>query len=130
MLNIERYIGIPYEWNGRSFEKCDCYGLVILYYREELGIELTDYDHRRQAHSEFKNSEYLIENAHKEFVKVERPKAHDVILIRNKSETPNHCGIVLGQRFLHCLEGVGCVTSKISTWHKRAHGIYRHKGLL
>ena len=130
MLNLQRYLQIPYGWNGRSFEACDCYGLVILYYQEELGIELADYEHGRQNYLQFANSEYLIEKAHREFVEVKEAKAHDVLLIRNQSETPNHCGIVLNQRFLHCLEGVGCATSKISTWRKAIHGIYRHKELL
>lgn len=35
-----RWIGIPWAEGGESFEDCDCYGLVRLWHRLELGNEL------------------------------------------------------------------------------------------
>ena len=36
------YIGIPYKDKGRTFNGCDCYGLLMLYYKKELGIEIPE----------------------------------------------------------------------------------------
>lgn len=39
---MDRFIGIPFISNGRSFKGCDCYGLVKLYYKEVLNIEIPE----------------------------------------------------------------------------------------
>jgi len=41
--DFSKYIDIPYKHRGRDFNGCDCLGLVILIYKEELGIILPDY---------------------------------------------------------------------------------------
>lgn len=40
-IAIERWLGIPWVLNGESRQGCDCWGLVKLVYRDELGIGLT-----------------------------------------------------------------------------------------
>lgn len=37
-----KYIGIPYRDKGRSFKGCDCYGLVMLWHKQELNISIPD----------------------------------------------------------------------------------------
>ncbi len=39
---INKFIGIPFVSKGRSFRGCDCYGLVKLYYKEILNIEIPE----------------------------------------------------------------------------------------
>lgn len=39
---MSNFIGIPFVSKGRSFKGCDCYGLVKLYYKEVLNIELPE----------------------------------------------------------------------------------------
>ena len=39
---ISRFIGILFVSKGRTFRGCDCYGLVKLYYKEVLNIELPE----------------------------------------------------------------------------------------
>jgi cell wall-associated NlpC family hydrolase len=39
---MTKYIGIPYIEKGRTLKGCDCYGLVKLYYKNELGISIPD----------------------------------------------------------------------------------------
>lgn len=39
---IEKFIGIPFVSKGRSFNGCDCYGLVKLYYKEVLNIDIPE----------------------------------------------------------------------------------------
>ena len=42
-LNVEKYVGISYNVNGRDMQSVDCYGLVYLIYKNELGIDLTSF---------------------------------------------------------------------------------------
>nr|WP_264041573.1 NlpC/P60 family protein [Pectobacterium carotovorum] len=39
---IKRMIGVPWVNRACSFDACDCWGLVALYYRHVLGTELHD----------------------------------------------------------------------------------------
>ncbi len=39
---MDKFIGIPFVSKGRSFRGCDCYGLVKLYYKEVLNIEIPE----------------------------------------------------------------------------------------
>ena len=43
MINFSKYINLPYKNLGRSFDGVDCYGLIWLIYKGELGIELPDF---------------------------------------------------------------------------------------
>lgn len=43
MIDIRKYMLIPFEDKGRSFEGVDCWGLIYLIYKEELGITLPTY---------------------------------------------------------------------------------------
>ncbi len=129
-MTISDYIKIPYKYNGRDFNGVDCYGLIVLYYKTELGITLLDYSGITSGYTDVVNSNLLIDNAYQEFVLVQTPRIHDVILIKKGSETPNHIGIYLGNgQFLHALESCGIIKSKLSTWKKAITGIYRYEGL-
>lgn len=39
-MDVKSYLGIPFKDHGFGRDGCDCYGLVRLVYRHELGIEL------------------------------------------------------------------------------------------
>lgn len=39
---ISSFIGIPYTDKGRTLKACDCYGLVKLYYKDILDVELPE----------------------------------------------------------------------------------------
>ncbi len=39
---ISKFVGIPFVSKGRSFNGCDCYGLVKLYYKEILNIDIPE----------------------------------------------------------------------------------------
>jgi cell wall-associated NlpC family hydrolase len=43
MIDWDQYVGIPWAEKGRNEWGADCYGLIRLIYRNELGIELPAY---------------------------------------------------------------------------------------
>lgn len=42
MSPLSKYIGIPFVDEGRTFKGCDCYGLVKLYFKNELNKTLPE----------------------------------------------------------------------------------------
>lgn len=44
MIDLAKYVGLPYKPGGRDRDGIDCYGLVWLFYRDELGIALPRYE--------------------------------------------------------------------------------------
>ena len=42
MDNINKFIGIPYKFNGDTADGCDCLGLVRYFYREHGWIDIDD----------------------------------------------------------------------------------------
>lgn len=42
MRNYSEYIGIPFKYGGRDHKNLDCYGLVMLLYKELHNIEIPD----------------------------------------------------------------------------------------
>lgn len=130
-MNLEKYLAIPYKLNGRSFEGTDCYGLVTLWFRNELGIELIDPIRDLAAFNDLKDRDTFISRIGTDWatVKYRDIKPNDGVLICNNSTTPNHAGIVLTQNtFLQMLEGPGCHVAKIDRWLPRIYRFYRHKG--
>ena len=41
---VERAVCVPFLDKGRGYDGFDCWGLVVCYYRDVLGIELPSYD--------------------------------------------------------------------------------------
>jgi cell wall-associated NlpC family hydrolase len=104
---IFKYLSIPYIESGRTFEGCDCWGLVSLYYREELNIPL---------------AEYVVADS---FSQVQNIEANDILLFNNGCA---HVGVAISDtEFLHMLENIGVSVSKISLWRPKLIAAYRHK---
>ncbi len=81
--NLNNYINIPWCDQDPSFRGCRCWGLVQLYYDNELNIELPDLDEIRSNLHRWRN------------VPLDRLEVNDVLLFRIKKDE-RHVGIVIG----------------------------------
>lgn len=129
---MNKYLKIPYKWDGRGWDGVDCLGIMILWYAEELGIHLLDYKHGTVNNQQVAENNLLLKNACNEFeiIKPSQIKRHDIVLIKSKSNIPNHLGICLGNgKFIHAMDKVGVSIGRIASWRKYVHGYYRYKGL-
>ncbi len=124
-------IGVPFKDQGRDFSGWDCYGPILLAYRECYGIELPDYQHISAMNS--KEAGELFEAHRQSWVEVperqERPG--DVIWLRHGSWACHVGLIVKAGLMVHCDMGVGtCVEPYTSgPWKTRVMGIFRHADL-
>lgn len=96
-----KYLKIPYKINGRDFKGCDCLGLVILYYQEELGISLPE--PTSYTFDWYRGDPELILNNYKSFgFSKTTDKRKGDILVLLESNLPKHLGIILDhENFIH-----------------------------
>ncbi len=130
MRNIRPFLGIPYKHMGRTYSGADCYGLIILFYRDALGIILADINEEYMEDWSFKgHKNYFLENYHKQFEKVTIPRIYDIVLFQNHKGIVNHGGITLGYgKFIHlCKDGTLVDSYNRPGWQKRINGFYRLK---
>ncbi|MET3611736.1 cell wall-associated NlpC family hydrolase [Rhizobium aquaticum] len=99
----ERFIGIPYIAHGRDYSGADCWGIVFLFYRDVLGLQIPAYSAEMKARA-FHHREIgaLIEAeraAH--WIEISEPANGDVALMRSGRDE-SHVGIfVAGGMILH-----------------------------
>ena len=128
---INKAIGIPFTDHGRDFTGWDCWGLVVLAYRECFGIELPGYEHISALSS--REAGELINTQKKLWTEVmdnqERPG--DVLVIR-EGTWPCHVAIVVKEGLmLHVdMKIETCVESyKTGKWVSQIVGAYRYAEL-
>jgi cell wall-associated NlpC family hydrolase len=110
---------------GVSFDGCDCWGLVRLYYSNEFGISLP-------AYTDFACGKELFSRV---TMAVDMPAVPIVALIANKKNSIDHCGILLADKhsggrsnILHSLENTGSVLSHIAVWQTKIRELYIWNG--
>jgi cell wall-associated NlpC family hydrolase len=117
-----KYLEIPYVEDGRGWNGCDCFGLFILWYKHELGIDVFDAQFSRKLDVPVVHLEKLFT----EFSRTEHPTKHDLVLL--KYDCDLHVGVCVDDKqFIHTFERVGCSVSEIRTWESNIIGFYRHK---
>lgn len=124
---VNKYIGIPFNQHGRDFNGCDCWGLVKLYYNNELGINLpclsSLYEHTQDA-----KIVGVISNEALNWRLVDVPDANDVAVLSMRG-MPFHVGLMTGKRdMLHIEQDINSVIERIDSpiWNSRIKGFYRH----
>jgi cell wall-associated NlpC family hydrolase len=128
---FNEYLGIPFKSGGRDRNGIDCYGIILLIYKEKKGIQLFDIEKYDSAWGESEN--YFISNYHKSWEKIEIKELQpfDVILFRIDTIVPQHVGLYTGEgKFIHCMETMPVGISKLNNrpWPSYIDSAYRYKG--
>ena len=128
-MDLIKYLKIPFRHQGRDFSGADCFGMLLLFYKHELGIELPDYD--KDYPEDWWTEQSLITDLYKEyqFKKVKTFEKGHVILFKNTSTIPGHIGIVLDDStFLHMTRtGAGTNNYLYGAWARQRHSVYALK---
>lgn len=128
MIDTGKYIQIPFEEHGRSFSGCDCYGLVKLYYEEELKINLPDF-FNYESTTEIEQIEKLISlgkpilNAQP----LKEPEEGCLVLFKSKGYV-SHIGIYIGNNMvLHITPKTNCLCERLTSRRLkgRVDGFYK-----
>lgn len=129
-MNLTPYIGIPFVPFGRTFDGCDCWGLVRLFYLRELGILLPSYTKDYNSPADGAAVQQIINHHKNTWHKVIDPEIGDVILIRTK-EFLSHVAVVVNTTqglMLHTTIGVDSCLERFATpiYTARIEGFYRY----
>lgn len=116
MIDINKYIGIPYKSKGYWFDGADCYGLVYLFLTLEYGVKLPkfkDYDPFQDVKEVAKQMDLnlpLLSGKPTKF-----PKFGDLVLFKMRG-VPSHLGIYAGNNtVLHILKGTDAVCESLNS---------------
>lgn len=124
MIDVDDYIGLPFESGGRG-PAYDCYGLLRLVYAERLGIELPA--HTGYAETTTPETAEMIQAGLVSWVPVESPEPWDAVLFVVRG-APNHIGLVVSPGFmLHTATGRDAAIESYQRpyWRSRIEGFYR-----
>lgn len=123
-MTYSKYIGTPYELNARDPSgSLDCYGLVMLLYKDFHNIELPDVT----VPEDPKGMGEQVDSHLPQWIEQKEPEIGSVIVFSLKGYGC-HVGYYIGNdRMIHTWRGTGGVTiERISfTWKHRIMGIYK-----
>jgi cell wall-associated NlpC family hydrolase len=131
-MNTSKYIGIPFVDHGTDRNGCDCWGLVHLVYREELGIGMPDLGDRYSDAYARGEVDHLVDGVAEESWNVDvtdgswRPL--DVMIFR-RAGVEAHVGLYLRPgTMLHVVDGMAVAEERYDTarWGRRLSRVLRH----
>lgn len=126
-MNFDKYIGLPYQENGRTTEGVDCWGLARLFYKQELNIDLPDYSDLYTGSWDEQVTKLI--NYHKDsWQEVKQPQVGDLCLFNIYGE-PAHIGVYVGEnKFLHSRDGQDSVIETLNNplWKRRIAGYFSY----
>lgn len=100
----QNMIGIPWSERACSDERVDCWGLVVLYFRQVLGIEL-----HQEAGYQAGNDFITCYRDNVVFWEKSEIPQDNCIFVCYTGSNPNHVGIILNGMALHASQSAGCV---------------------
>lgn len=122
---VGRYIGLPYKDACWGPEYYDCWGLIVLIYKNEFGIDIhsdmTMYTDKTSKVERLLKYISLWEH-------INKPKIGDGILFLVANRLP-HCGIYIGDnKMIHTIRGISSCIQEVSNprWKSRFEGYYRY----
>lgn len=106
MIDINKYIGLPYKNKGYTKEGLDCYGLVRLFLKEELDVDVPKfeqydtYENKQEVERQFLLNVPLLAGE-----RTETPEFGDICLFRFMGIV-SHIGVYIRDGYvLHILRG-------------------------
>lgn len=126
---LPKFLAIPYLHRGRTFHGADCYGMIILWYKECLGIDLLDVEEEYAPTSNWKGRGLFLEHYHLQWERVESPGLYDVAIFRRHGRC-DHVGVYLMRgRFLHMMKAGAAVGDMANPmWGQSLEGFYHLRG--
>lgn len=130
-----KYIGIPYQAQGRSIRGCDCYGLLWLVLTQEYGHAVPSmaglkYERGHEAELAQAMADYDASAAQWLEIGPGQEKAGDAILLRLAGH-PIHVGVVVQSGLmLHVERGTHATLEAYGSirWRNRVRGFRRWAG--
>lgn len=90
---VDLVIGKPWVSRDISLDGMDCYGLVVLYYRHVLGIDIQIPD----GYFEFEEPLYLAGASKCNWEETNGPSNDGIMFVLYNGESPRHVGITLNR---------------------------------
>ncbi len=116
MFDKNKLIGIPFKLDRCDFDGADCRGIVCLYYRHVLGVELPFTDGGKILFRNKKNDIDRIKKAYDSIAKqvqFNELKENDIVLMKNTNEI-GCLGVCINDRqLLHTNKKIGSCLSPI-----------------
>lgn len=125
-MDLSEYVGIPYRAEGRDRVGCDCWGLLVLIYRERLGVELPS--HAGYGDPLSAAAAVAVAAGRQDWQPVAYPQPYDAVLFRVNGR-PHHIGLVIRPGWmLHTVAGRdSCIEDyRRPYWSARVEGFYRY----
>lgn len=107
---IDALVHVPYAPGKGDMAGADCFGIVELYYRLVLGIEVTDRADHPAGHGGLQAGFDAAAN----WVSIQQPEDHCLVIMRAKVLLAGHIGIYHSGHVLHSDESHGCVFEPIN----------------
>lgn len=134
MRTLAEFAGLPYADKGRGPAAYDCWGLCWAIFRDVYGLTLPDYVDAYTTAADHESVSAAVLRGLAEWMRVERPSAGDLLILRIAGR-PWHCAVMVDdKRFLHVpppgrsgRQTLSCVERIDSPmWARRIEGFYRH----
>ena len=130
-MNFSWYVdqNIPFAEKGRDIAGVDCWGLVRLFYKRELNIDLPVFLESYRNTKDVAIAAKILEQKEMSWLEAAEPKSGDVVLCRMRSR-PMHVGIYKHPGLmLHIEKNQSPTIEPLGSlkWCNRVLGIYRLK---
>ena len=132
----DAYVGLSWAEKGTTPAGVSCWGLLVLAYRQELGLDLPTYADDFACSAERAEVEAVVAGATAgptwRQVPLAEARDFDVATFR-VGGVVSHVGLVCGPgRMLHITEGQesSVVSLRDGRWAQRRAGVYRHAALM
>lgn len=123
---VSRLQMVPYVEGAGSWAGMDCWGLVEIYYREWLDVELT---HREGIAPGTAGLQAGFDAFAAKWEKIPTPENHCLVIMRSQGKIAGHVGVYWNGGVLHIEKLTGCVYQPFDSRviALRVTSLYRYK---